>query len=255
MSLEWWATEVGPRNPLFTSIWIGKVLREELKSIFKMVYRSKLTSSRLKLSQTCLFQNFHTDGSHDPSRSLSGLSFVIPKLNVTFGVRLCGLMLIDFCELYAILSAIGEDTWERFCSSQQESNESSWVMRFTPKLFLSRYQIRKNVLLRDIKFLHSFEPERNIEPLIVNYKSFQASSKVENKSIDSPAFWRYLKGTADLQLIGEAVYWIENPTPYTPLSFQEQPSLGVHENRKLLLYLRRRQSICVLAGQPKKGFI
>ncbi|XP_043480509.1 uncharacterized protein LOC122510137 [Leptopilina heterotoma] len=52
--------------------------------------------------------DIYNDGSHDPVKSSSGASFVIPKLNINFSVRLSGLMLIDSCELYAILSAVKE---------------------------------------------------------------------------------------------------------------------------------------------------
>lgn len=52
--------------------------------------------------------DIYTDGSQDPVISSSGASFVIPKLNINFAVRLSGLMLIDSCELYAISSALRE---------------------------------------------------------------------------------------------------------------------------------------------------
>lgn len=52
--------------------------------------------------------DIYSDGSHDPVKSTSGASFVIPKLNINFSVRLSGLMLIDSCELYAIFSAVRE---------------------------------------------------------------------------------------------------------------------------------------------------
>ncbi|XP_043480278.1 uncharacterized protein LOC122509979 [Leptopilina heterotoma] len=64
--------------------------------------------SELLLAKYEDFTDIYTDGSHDPVKSTSGASFVIPKLNINFSVRLSGLMLIDTCELYAILSAVKE---------------------------------------------------------------------------------------------------------------------------------------------------
>lgn len=52
--------------------------------------------------------DIYSDGSHDPNGISSGASFVIPKLNINFSVRLSGLMLIDSCELYGIFSAVKE---------------------------------------------------------------------------------------------------------------------------------------------------
>lgn len=64
--------------------------------------------SDLFLSKYEDYIDIYTDGSHDAINSSSDASFVIPKFNINFGVRLSGLMLIDTCELYAIRSAVKE---------------------------------------------------------------------------------------------------------------------------------------------------